>query len=228
MKRKRTVVSIHQPDFLPWLGFFYKMKQSDIFVFLDHVQFIKNGYRNRVTIKTPQGVQWLTVPVQHHFGQSINETVIDNRRDWRKKHLRTLEMNYKKAPFFNEIMDMLESVYLQRQWLLLSRFTLKLIEAINGFIGIEVKTVKSSAMNVTGASTDLLVDIIEKCDGAVYISGTGGKDYLQESTFADRGITLMYSDFEHPIYSQLWGDFVQGTSIVDALFNCGRKTMQFL
>ena len=228
MQNEKTVVSIHQPDFLPWLGFFYKMKQSDIFVFLDHVQFVKNGYRNRVTIKTPQGVQWLTVPVQHHFGQTINETAIDNRRDWRKKHLKTLEMNYKKAPFFKEIMDILEPVYLERQWLFLSEFTLRLIEAISVFIGIKVKTFTSSTMDVTGSSTDLLVDIIEKCDGAVYISGTGGKNYLQENTFEDRGITLVYSDFEHPVYSQLWGDFIQGTSIVDMLFNCGRKTMQYL
>ena len=110
------IVAIHQPNFLPWLGFFYKMLKADLFVFLDNVQFSKNSYQNRVRIKTSQGQQWLTIPVFHSFGQLTNEVQINNKENWREKHLKTLEMNYKRTPYFKIIYNMLESIYFKKEW----------------------------------------------------------------------------------------------------------------
>jgi hypothetical protein len=224
----KRVVGIHQPDFLPWAGFFYKILRSDNFVFLDDVQFVKNGYRNRVTIKTPQGAQWLTVPISHKFGQLITEVRINNQSKWKKKHLRTIEMNYKKSPFFNEVYPLLESAYGEREWEFLAPFNLKLIEIICGYLSITVKTRRSSTMKTRGASTGLLIDVVTKLHGTVYLSGTGGADYLEEDKFKEHAITLTYTDFKHPVYNQLWGEFIPGTSIIDLLFNCGAASRQHL
>jgi len=204
------------------------MHRVDVFVLLDIVQFNKNGYRNRVTIKTPQGTMWLTVPVVPHFGQLISEVHINNKTDWRRKHLRTIEMNYKRAPFFTEIMTMLESVYLGQNWEVLYQFNIQLIETVCGYLKLDTPLVVASSLAPQGTSTNLLIDIVKKLKGDVYYSGSGGADYLEENKFAQHGLTLHYTDFIHPVYKQLWKNFVQGTSIIDLLFNCGPQSMVYL
>lgn len=221
------VVAIHQPNFLPWIGYFYKIKYCDVFVFLDNVQFSKNSYQNRVKIKTPQGASWLTEPVIHKFGQLTNETKLNNQENWIEKHLRTFEMNYKKAKYFNEIYSLLESVYHKRKWEFLCEINIALIDTICNYLEIKKNFLLASDLNVSGSSTDLLIRIIKKVGGDTYLSGVGAKNYQNEDAFKMNNIELIYSNFRHPIYPQLWGDFIPGLSIVDLLFNCGKNSYAY-
>lgn len=222
------IVAIHQPNFLPWIGYFYKIHKADIFVLLDNVQFTKNSFQNRVKIKTSQGAQWLTLPVLHNFGQLTNEVRINNREGWKKKHLKTFELNYKKSPYFEVIYNMLKDIYLKKDWILMADFNKELINAICNFMEIKTKIVEASSLDVSGSSTDLLIDIIKKVGGTIYLSGRGGMKYQDEEKFKDNRIELIYTDFKHPIYPQLWGEFIEGLSIVDLLFNCGEGSINYL
>lgn len=215
------IVAIHQPNFLPWIGYFYKIYNSDVFVFLDNVQFTKNGYQNRVKIKTSQGENWLTVPVVHQFGQLTNEVRIDNSSSWRSKHLKTLEMNYRKAPYYGKVFPMIENVYMMQDWDLLSAFCINLIQIIMSYMKIDTPLVNASGLNVSGQSTDLLINIVKSVGGTMYLSGRGGSKYQDDSLFGKAGVGLQYSEFSHPTYKQLWGDFCQGLSVIDLLFNEG-------
>ncbi len=219
------IVAIHQPNFLPWIGFFYKMCKSDIFVFLDNVQFSKNGYQNRVKIKTAQGDQWLTVPVFHKFGQLTKDVKINNNENWKEKHLKTLELNYKKAPYFSQIYKLISTVYNKHDWELLTDFNIELIMAICNYLDIRTKTIRASVLNVSGNSTELLINIVKNVGGDTYLSGKGGMKYQDENRFKKENINLVYTDFRHPVYPQLWGEFIEGLSILDLLFVCGENSI---
>jgi len=221
------VVAIHQPNFLPWMGYFYKMAKCDVFIFLDNVQFSKNSFQNRVKIKTPQGAQWLTVPVHFRFGQLTYEVQIDNQTNWREKHLKTFEMNYKRAPFFDEVYSLLKDIYLKAKWTSLVDFNIELIMKICGYLDIKPQTMKASSLDVEGKATELLIGLVKKVGGKIYLSGTGGMKYQDEERFKEEGIELVYSDFVHPIYPQLWSDFIEGLSIIDLLFNMGSESKKF-
>jgi len=218
-KDKMMRVAIHQPNFLPWIGYFYKMASCDLFIYLDDVQFTKNSYQNRVKIKTPQGGQWLTLPVLQNFGQLTNEVKINNKENWRDKHLRTLEMNYKKTPGFPAVYDLIKRVYECQEWSVMSDLNIALIEEVATFIGLKTPRIKSSELAVSGSSTDRLVNLVKKFNGTTYLSGSGGSKYQEEALFTAQGIEVHYSDFIHPVYPQPWGEFIKGASIVDFLFN---------
>ena len=222
------IVSIHQPNFLPWMGFFYKIVQCDVFVLLDSVQFTKNSFINRNKIKTSQGVQWLTVPVSVEFGQMIEEVRINNEFDWRKKHLKTLQMNYARSEFFEEVFNALQEVYFSENFSYLSNLNVRLIEYVMSYLDIEAEVLKASEMDIGGKAEELLINIVKKVGGDVYLSGAGGSKYQNEAEFKDKGIELRYSVFEHPIYKQLWGDFVTNLSVLDILFNCGKYSRKII
>jgi hypothetical protein len=217
-------VAIHQPQYLPWLGYFHKMMMSDVFVFLDDVQFKKNEFQNRNRIKTAEGASWLTVPVIHHFPQLISEVEINNRRDWRKKHLRTLDMNYRKAPYFDNFFPLFASG-LTRDWEYLSPLNIYSIEKISKALGIKKRFIKSSELApLENGATDRLIDICRKLGADTYISGAGGRSYLELGKFDEAGIKVQFQEFNHPVYPQLYGKFEPYLSVVDLLFNCGEKS----
>ncbi len=222
------IVAIHQPNFLPWIGYFYKILKCDTFVFLDNVQYTKNSFINRNKIKTSQGELWLTVPVTFSFGQKILEVRINNNSDWRKKHLKTFELNYKKASFFEEIYEMIKNVYYEDDWLYLADLNIALILTISDYLGIKRKFIKASELEAEGKSTELLISIVKKLNGDVYLSGFGGAKYQEETAFEESGIKLLYYDFQHPIYKQLWGDFIPNLSVIDLLFNCGKDSVNMV
>jgi len=216
------IITIHQPNFLPWIGYFYKILKCERFVFLDNVQYTKNSFINRNKIKTSQGELWLTVPVSFHFGQKIFEVKIDNSFDWRKKHLKTLELNYRKAPFFDEIYSLIEEVYYKDGWESISDLNIELILKICNYLNIEREFIRSSDLGVDGKATELLISIVKELNGKVYLSGFGGAKYQEERLFEEAGIKLVYYDFQHPIYNQLYGSFIPNLSIIDLLFNSGK------
>lgn len=224
------IVAIHQPNYLPWLGYFYKIINCDIFVFLDNVQYTKNSYINRNKIKTPQGATWLTVDVltKGSYGQLINETKINNNILWSKRHWKTIKQNYSRAPYFEKYEKYLESIY-QRPWEYLSDLNETLVRTICEMLDItDVEFIKASGLNVSGKGSELLINICREAGGDTYLSGFGGANYMEEKGFRGSGVELKYYDFEHPVYHQLWGNFVPNLCITDLLFNEGDESRQIL
>lgn len=213
----------HQPNYLPWSGYFHKMAVSDCFVLADDVQYSSQGYTNRTRIKTAQGAQWLTVPVltKGRGLQSIREVRIDCSRNWRRKHWKALCRNYAAAPCFERHAGFFEEVY-RREWPFLVDLNIHLIEYLCQALDIAVPFYLSSELQMSpGDATDRIVQMTEKTGCGRYISGRGGSTrYLREEAFREAGVALGYDDFTHPIYPQRFGKFMSGLSVLDLLFNC--------
>lgn len=225
-----TIVAIHQPNYLPWLGYFNKMARSNIFVLLDNVQYTKNGFINRNQIKTPQGASWLTVGVltKDRYGQLINEVKINNSLPWNSTHEKSIAQNYSQAPYFRNYISFLEDIY-HRKWGRLADLNETLIKVMCEILAIRnVKFIRASELKVSGQSTELLVNICKAVGADTYLSGPSGSKYMDEELFKKDGISLRYSDFKHPTYRQLWGDFIPDMSIIDLLFNEGEKSLDIL
>jgi hypothetical protein len=217
------VAAIHQPNFLPWLGFFYKWRQSDVFVRYDDVQFVRRGYTNRVKIKTQKGEAWITVPVKQkgNYHQAIGEIEIDREVNWKRKLLGTLTASYSRAPFFKMYFPRLEEI-LANDFRLLVQLNTALLSWVAGELNIDVPSIEASVLeNISGASTERLVSVCRALGASHYLSGFGGQKYQEERLFVDNGIQLKVYNFKHPRYPQLWGDFIPGLSVLDLLFNCG-------
>lgn len=222
------ILSIHQPQFLPWLGYFDKIDRSDIFVFLDNVQFKKNEWQNRNRIKTAEGWQWLTIPVLHKFPQRIDEVKINNTDPWERKHLNALSTNYAKAPFYDEYIPFFQEMYSQK-WERLADINIHAITYLAGILGIpEKRFVKASDMELLVGNTERLVDICRQLEATVYLSGRDGAKYLDLTLFKKESIDVVFQDYIHPHYSQLFQSFESNLSIIDLLFNCGPKSLSIL
>jgi len=224
------IVAIHQPNYLPWAGYFYKIMSSDTFVFLDNVQYEKNSFINRNRIKTPQGASWLTVDVitKKRFGQPINDVEINNRVSWNRKHWKTISQNYSKASFFDSYKEIFENTY-QRKWEKLVDLNKYLIISICDVMGIEdTNFINASELDVYGKGTELLINICKILRADVYLSGFGGAKYMEEDAFRSKGINLKYYDFKHPEYNQQFGEFIPNLSVADLLFNEGQRTLQII
>ena len=221
-----TVLAAHQPQYLPWLGFFDKMAQVDVFVLLDNVQFRKNEWQNRNRIKGPSGAQWITVPIRHRFPQTIAEVEVVESQPWRRKHLRALESNYGKAPFFDQTMPLLANILEQPRDDLAS-LNIVLIEALADRLGIKTEMRIASEVKAREDPTLRLVDLCEELGADTYLSGAGG-DYLDLSAFTDSRIAVRFQEFEHPIYPQIYGEFESHLSVVDLLMNCGSESFSII
>jgi len=224
------VIGILQPGYLPWLGFFEQLYRSDVFVILDDVQYDKQGWRNRNRIKTANGVQWLTVPVLVNFSQKplICEVKIDNKPNWRKKHLETLKQSYAKAPFYRDYIELFQEAY-SRPWEFLVDLDMHFIETLAARLGLEhKKIVRSSDLSVGPGRIDRLIEICKSFQAEVFYEGASGRNYIDEARFAQAGIRVEYQDYQHPVYRQLHGDFVPNLSIVDLLFNHGPESLAVL
>ena len=222
------IVAIHQPHYLPWLGYFDKMLKSDVFCYLDNVQYKKNEWQNRNRIKTAQGVQWITVPVGYRFPQKINEVKINTAEKWRRKHLQALTTNYSKAAFFQDYIDLFEKAY-ARDWELISEFNIYLIEMMREILGLGHKpTTLASDLSVSEDPTDRLIDICLALGGDTYLAGESGADYMDLERFRTRGLKVAFQDFSHPVYPQLFGEFQSHLSMVDMLFNCGTESLEII
>ena len=222
------IVSIHQPQYLPWLGYFDKISKSDVFVLLDNVQFKKNEWQNRNRIKTARGWQWLTVPVIHKFSQKIYEVKINNTVHWGKKHLNTLVTNYSKAAFFRQHIAFFEQAFV-REWRCLVDLNIHFIRYLADGLGLsEKRLVRASAYDLREDATERLIDICQQLQGDVYLSGRDGAKYLNTALFEKEGIQVVFQDYHHPQYPQLYGAFEPSLSAVDLLFNCGSESRSVL
>jgi WbqC-like protein family len=227
-----TTVAVHQPNYLPWLGYFHKLAASDVFVYLDVVQFPRGqsfGARNRV--KTPNGVAFLTVPTSVPKGRKGKATYreVDFAEErWRDKHLKTVQMSYAKAPFFDEVFDLYGSALEAGSTLV--EVNVGLVDAFADYLGIETKrTLLSELLPEFGQKTELIAEVCRAVGADVYLSGSGGgQDYTDEERLAQDGVELRFDTFEPRPYPQLWGDFEPGLSALDALMNCGREARSLL
>ena len=220
------IVAVHQPQYLPWLGYFDKIRRADIFCYLDNVQYKKNDWQNRNRIKTAQGWQWLTVPVQYRFPQKICEVKINNALNWRKKHLHTLVTNYSRAPFFKKFAQFFEEIY-SENWQFLSDLNIALVEGLKkAFRLYRVPAVKSSELSLREDPTDRLIDICRELKADIYLSGQDGVKYMDLERFKQNDIQIIVQKFVHPVYPQLFDDFQAQMSAVDLLFNCGPEGIE--
>ena len=213
-------VGIHQPDYIPWLGLFYKMYLSDVFVHLDDAQYSNEAAHNFNVIKTPQGALRLKFPVEVKFGDPINEVRPKYELKWNEKHLKTIEMNYSKAPFFKETFPELRELFMT-QFPSVSELNININEFIAGKFGIKPKFVRSSQLDIETKREEKVIDLTLAVGGTRYISGNGARAYQTESHFTDRGVELWYLDYKPIEYPQRRGEVLPCMSVLDYIFNCG-------
>jgi hypothetical protein len=223
------IVAIHQPNYLPWAGYFYKMARADCFVLFDNAQYPKGSFANRNRIKTASGVQMLTVPVRISRGhrQLMNEIEVAMEHKWPLKHWATLKNCYHRAAFFKRYESALEVIYKQRHWASLAELNEALIMVLREALGIVTPVIRASTLGIQGKVSNLSICLKLKASG--YLSGEGAEGYQDEDEFRRHGIVVTYTNFRHPAsYPQLYGDFVSHLAIVDLLFNCGPESMAII
>ena len=223
-------VAILQSNYIPWKGYFDMIAAVDEFILYDDMQYTRRDWRNRNQIKTPQGVQWLTVPVQvkGKYDQKIKDTLIDGS-DWSIAHWKALVQNYRRAPYFDEIAAWLEPLYIDRSYTHISQLNRRFIEAVCQYLCIKTVITHSWDYTLLDGKTERLADLCKQAGATEYISGPSAKDYVEESIFTDMNIKLSWFDYSgYPEYPQLWGEFTHGVTILDLLFNCGIDAPQYM
>jgi len=224
------IVGIHQPNYLPGISYFAKIWNSDIFIFLDSVQYTKGNWTNRNRIKTAQGELMLTVPIltKGRINQKVCEVQINLREQWLKKHIRGIQQNYNKAPFYKGIMPILEEL-LDNHWQDLAKMNIALIKKICDVLGMQKTFFISSDLGGDNLrSTELLIYLIETVGGNSYLSGAGGKKYMEIEKFPENGLGLYFLDYRPVSYRQQLGDFIPNLSIIDLLFNEGPGALRLI
>ena len=224
-------IAIHQPNYLPWCGYFYKMARVDLLVILDDCSFTKSGVTHRVRIRTPQGVSWLTVPVGK---REVPILVLspDVSQDWGARHWNMIKNSYAKSAFWSDVTSWLEPL-LKTRWQTLVDLNLRGIREVADRLGIATPLLRTSALpeglrRTLGSGSLRNLQICQYLGAETYVSGQGARDYNEEQAFAAAGISLEYVTFEHPVYPQSGAGFVPGLSVVDLLFNCGPESRQVL
>jgi hypothetical protein len=218
------IIAIHQPNYLPYLGFFEKMKQSDIFVIYDDAQFNKDDFQHRNKIRIYPGWKYLTVPVEKKripiMDIRIRNELMMKGIPWQEAHLKEIGDNYKDAPYYKSYEDHLGEVYTDKYDRLID-LNMNLIRFFKEAFNVKTKIIFASELGFTSRSTERLVDITEALGGDVYLSGPAGRDYLDVSLFESRGVSVDFQDFKHPVYKQRYDGFIPNMSAIDALFNVG-------
>jgi len=222
-------VAIVQSNYIPWKGYFDMIASVDEFIIYDDMQFTRRDWRNRNLIKTPQGMQWLTVPVQvkGKYSQAIRETALQNN-DWAESHWRSLSLNYTRAAHFSTMRERIEPLY-QARFNTISELNRYFLEAICDILAIGTPITNCWDYRLIEGKSERLADLCTQAGGTIYVSGPAARDYLDETVFAQRNVAVEWFDYTHyPEYPQLWGEFVHGVSILDLLFNCGFEASKYM
>ena len=222
-------VSIHQPDFFPYPGFFNKIFLSDVFVILDRTQF-EFGITNRNKIITPEGT-WTRISVPVKNGQKffqINDVKINNDMNWKEKNLDLISKSYSKSKFFDLYNTSINSIF-EEKWEYLIELNIKILKTIFEWLDVKTKIIFESELNVKGTSSEKLLNICKQIDATKYVSGSGGKNYLDEKIFQKNHIDIEYQKYTPILYSQLNSkSFIPNLSILDLLFNMGYESRKFV
>lgn len=214
-------VAAIQSSFIPWRGYFDFIASVDRFVFLDDVQYTTRDWRNRNKVKTPKGVEWLSVPVLHRDrSQLVVDTQIDYSTPWRKKHMGTWSANYRAAPYFDVLMKILSGLD-GNEDVTISQLNIKLTRRICDYLNISTPMLISSELALEGSKTDRLIDLLKKLNATTYLSGPSADAYLDKDGFRRAGMGLEYKSYDYEPYPQLWGAFDGAVSVLDLIANCG-------
>jgi hypothetical protein len=221
-------VAIVQSNYIPWKGYFDLIAAVDEFIIYDDAQFTKNDWRNRNRIKTPKGLEWLSIPVGPDIHRRIRDVELPDRR-WQEKHWKTLEANYRRASHFAEVAGVFEPLYRVRSHAMLSALNREFIEVVCRYLGISTRISNSWDYGLAGGRTDRLVALAAQAGAREYVSGPSARNYIDESAFVGHGIKLTWFDYTgYPEYPQLWGEFSHEVSILDLLFNCGGDAARYM
>ncbi len=223
-------VAITQSNYIPWKGYFDLIASVDEFIIYDDMQYTKRDWRNRNKIKTPNGLDWLTVPVsvKGKYHQTIRETKI-NDQGWAVKHWNSICQNYSRTKYFDMLSPSLETIYLKTKHISLSALNRMLIEWCCGQLGINTKITNSWDYRLIEGKSERLIDLCRQAGAAEYVSGPTARDYIDKSIFSDQGIKLTWFDYSnYPEYHQFWGEFNHRVSILDLLFNCGEDSSRYM
>lgn len=216
-----ATVVVLQPMFFPWVGHLEQVRLADVFVHYDDVQFCPRTFANRVQVKTAQGVRWLTAPVEHRGRQSIADVALHRGSDWQSQHLRTLAHAFARAPFRDDALGLVESVYALRPSHL-GELCIRSVEALAEYFALTTTFVRSSSLGVPGRATDRLVALCRHFQAGTYVTGHGACDYLEHERFRAAGIDVRLMDYQRTPYPQQHGPFDPHTSALDLIANCGR------
>lgn len=223
-------VTIHQPEHMPWLGFFHKINMADVYVVLDNVQYRRRYFQNRNKIRTKEGWQWLNISLKKEPRDSLlikNVSISDEGLRWRTKNLNTIYHNYCKAKYFKYYWEEFKLIY-SRNCTSLLDLNMELLKFFFRKLDIKTRIQLASALNVSGTKGELILNICKALKARIYISGVSGKDYLDFQKFNDNHIEIIIQEFHHPIYTQLYEPFIPCMSIIDLLFNYGDKSLDII
>ncbi len=225
-----TTVGIIQPNFVPWRGYFDFIREVDVFVFLDDVQYTTRDWRNRNRIRTREregGSRWLTVPVRAAAGDLIRSVVVDSALDWRAAHLRVLKEHYRAAPFRDAVLAMLEEAYARHR--LLADLDIDLCLRVMARLGITTPTVRSSELRVAGTKDERLIALTRRVGGTRYLSGPAAQSYIRPELWEAAGLELAWKTYpDYPVYAQIAEPFDPFVSIIDVLMMAGDRAADLL
>lgn len=223
-------ISIVQSNYIPWKGYFDMIAAVDEFIIYDDMQYTRRDWRNRNKIKTPEGSQWLTIPVKAKgkYFQRICDTEIDSS-EWAALHWKALAQNYGRAPYYLEVASLLEPLYFENKYTHISQINRHFIESICAYLGIKTKISNSWDYILLEGKTERLLNLCMQTGCTEYVSGPAARNYLDIQAFTDLGIKLTWFDYDnYPVYSQLWGEFIHEVTVLDLLFNCGRDAPRYM
>jgi hypothetical protein len=223
-------VAILQSSYIPWKGYFDIINLVDEFILYDDVQFTRRDWRNRNRIKTPQGLRWLTIPVQTKglYLQRIDETIVTDPK-WARSHWNALLQNYSAAQFFNNYRPLFEKLFLTSTEMRLSAINRRFIEAVCQILGIDTPLRWSTEYPAHGSKTERLVSLCTACGATSYLSGPSARGYIEEEQFERAGVALSYMDYSgYPEYTQLHPPFEHEVTILDLIFNAGDKAPAYM
>ncbi len=221
-------ITIHQPNFLPYLGFFDKCDYADVIVLYNSTQFKKNDFQNRNKIKTKHGWSWITVPVRYNFGDKISEIKISYNTSWKEKHLFLIKENYLESKYYKKYIGEIEQIYSVCSDNL-SDLNIKLIKFLFDKLKINKKIILSTELAVKSKSSEALLEICLKLNASTYVSGIDGRNYLNQEIFRNANIEVEFQEYKHPEYSQLNKDkFEPFMSVLDLLFNEGPNSLNII
>ena len=224
------ILTAHQPVYLPWIGLFQKIALADKFCFFDNVQYQTKDWNNRNKIKFSNGeAKWLTVPVKRsgYLEKSFLDIKINNEVPWRRKHWKSIEMNYSKAKYFSLYVDGLKGFY-EKEWDYLVDLNYEMLLYLLENLGLNVQVVRMCNWSFKGRKSNLVLDMCLQMEADVYIFGMLGEGYAKRENFLKKGVVPYFQHYKHPEYRQLHGQFVSHLSIIDLLFNCGPKSLNIL
>ena len=226
---RSMILTAHQPVYLPWLGLFHKIALADKFVFFNQVQYLPKDWMNRNKIKSVSGEILLTVPVlrKGYRNKKTSEIEINNETNWQEKHLKTIIQNYKKTPFFENYIDFFEDIY-TKKWEYLADLNEQMLRWFLKKLEINVEFLKASDFDFIGNKSDLVLDMCKKLNVSTYIFGKLGEDYAEIDNFKNAGINIVFQNYNHPTYKQLYKNFIPNLSVLDLLFNYGSKSNEII